>query len=127
MPWNDNANSGQKPGPWGAPPPPGGSGGGSGSGGSGGGGPGGGGGNSGGPKRPRRPVGGGGTPPPDLNEFGRQLMDQVNRLLGGGGKGVQGQTLAIVGGVAFALWLVSGVYVVQPNQEAVVTTFGRYS
>ena len=126
MPWNDNANSGQKPGPWGAPPPPGGSGGGSG--GSGGPGGGGSGGNSGGPKRPKRPLGGGGgTPPPDLNEFGRQLMDQLNRLLGGGGKNVQGQTLAIVGGVAFALWLVSGVYVVQPNQEAVVTTFGAYS
>jgi membrane protease subunit HflK len=125
MPWNDNANSGQKPGPWGAPPPSGGQGG---SGGSDGGGPGGRGpGGAGGPKRPKRPAGGG-PPPPDLGEFGRQLRSWLERLLGGpSGKGVQGQTLAIVAGVAFALWLLSGVYMVQPNEEAVVTTFGRYT
>ena len=40
---------------------------------------------------------------------------------------MQGQTLAIAAGFAFAFWLLSGVYVVQPNEEAVVTTFGQYS
>jgi membrane protease subunit HflK len=126
MPWNDNANSGQKPGPWGAPPPSGGSGGGGQKGGGSGGprGDGSGGGGQ-GPKRPRRPGGGGG-PPPDLNEFGRQMKDQLDRWLGGG-KGVQGQTLAIVGAFAVAIWLASGVYMVQPNEEAVVLTFGQYS
>jgi modulator of FtsH protease HflK len=122
MPWNDNANSGQKPGPWGSPPPSGGGGGG----GSGGGGPGGPSG-PGGPKRPRRP-GGGSPPPPDLGDFGRQLKARFEALFGPpGGRGMQGQTMAIVGGVAFALWLLSGIYVVQPNEEAVVTTFGRYT
>jgi membrane protease subunit HflK len=29
--------------------------------------------------------------------------------------------------VAFAVWALSGVYVVQPNEQAVVTTFGSYS
>ena len=127
MPWNDNANSGQKPGPWGSPPPSGGSGGGPG--GSGGDNQGGGrgGGGSGGPKRPRRP-GGGAPPPPDLGDFGRQLKQRLDNLFGGpAGKGVQGQTMAIAAGVAFAFWLLSGVYVVQPNEEAVVTTFGQYS
>jgi membrane protease subunit HflK len=37
-----------------------------------------------------------------------------------------GVVAAIIGGV-FGLWAISGFYVVQPNEEAVVTTFGRYS
>jgi membrane protease subunit HflK len=35
--------------------------------------------------------------------------------------------LAAIAGLAFALWAASGVYVVQPNEEGVVTTFGAYS
>ena len=35
--------------------------------------------------------------------------------------------LAAVAGLAFAVWTLSGVYVVQPNEQAVVTTFGAYS
>jgi membrane protease subunit HflK len=37
-----------------------------------------------------------------------------------------GVIAAIIGGV-FGLWAISGFYVVQPNEEAVVTTFGAYS
>ena len=33
--------------------------------------------------------------------------------------------MAIAAGVAFALWLLSGIYIVQPNEEAVIQTFGR--
>jgi membrane protease subunit HflK len=121
MPWNDNANSGQKPGPWG-------SGGGNGSGGDG---DGGGSGSGGGKGPPRPPKRSGGTPP-DLNDFVRMLKAQLDGLMGGGNggggiRGVRGQTLAMIGGAAFFLWVATGIYMNQPNQEAVVTTFGAYS
>ncbi|HEX2815673.1 MAG TPA: FtsH protease activity modulator HflK, partial [Phenylobacterium sp.] len=35
--------------------------------------------------------------------------------------------IAAIAAVAFALWALSGLYVVQPNEQAVVTTFGAYS
>jgi len=130
MPWNDNADSGPKPGPWGAPPS------GSGGGGGKGGGPGGGSGGGDEPPPPprRRPPGGGGgqrPTPPDFNDIGRKLKDQLERLLGRrGGPGdpqINSQLLIIGGGIAVALWAASGVYIVQPNEQAVITTFGGYS
>ena len=47
-------------------------------------------------------------------------------MMGGPGGGRPGALLAILG-AAFALWAMSGFYVVQPSEEAVVTTFGAYS
>src|SRR5947208_5847814 len=108
MPWNDNAN----PGPWGSPQPgddgdrkdeptgrsPGGG--------------------------PRRPGGPGG---PDMNAGFEQLRRRLSGMFGGPGGGVRPGAIAAVAGFAFALWALSGVYVVQPNEEAVVTTFGAYS
>jgi membrane protease subunit HflK len=113
MPWNDNAN----PGPWGAPPPdedrrapparrPEGEGGGR------------------GPRRPERPE----RPErPDVNAGFERLKLQLRgyfRRPGGGVRpgAVGGVLLAIAG-----LWMLSGFYVVQPNEQAVVTTFGAYS
>jgi membrane protease subunit HflK len=110
MPWNDNAN----PGPWGSPP--------SGDDGDG---------KS--PPPPRRPTGGGGGPrrptPPDLNAGFERLRQRLGGLFGGGagGGGVKPGAIAAIGAAAFALWAASGLYQVQPNEEAVVTTFGRYS
>jgi membrane protease subunit HflK len=46
---------------------------------------------------------------------------------GSGGQGVRPAAVAAVAGAGFALWALSGVYFVQPNEQAVVTTFGRYS
>ncbi len=110
MPWNDNAN----PGPWGSPQP----------------------GDDGdrkdAPKKrpqgggPRRP-GGGGPGGPDLNAGVDEMRRRLNGLFGGPGGGVRPGVLAAVAGFAFALWAFSGIYVVQPNEEAVVTTFGAYS
>jgi membrane protease subunit HflK len=109
MPWNDNAN----PGPWGSPPPgdedrrdspqkrPQGSGG--------------------GPRGPRRPDG------PDLNAGFERLNRRLRGFFGGPGGGVRPGAIAAVAGGAFALWALSGFYVVQPNEEAVVTTLGAYS
>jgi membrane protease subunit HflK len=48
-------------------------------------------------------------------------------MFGGPGGGIRPGAIAAVAAFAFALWAFSGVYVVQPNEEAVVTTFGAYS
>jgi membrane protease subunit HflK len=108
MPWNDNAN----PGPWGSPPedgdrrdtpskrPQGG--------------------NGGGPRGPGRPG-------PDLGAGFDRLSQRMRGMFGGPGGGVRPGALAAIAGAAFGLWALSGVYVVQPNEEAVVTTFGAYS
>jgi modulator of FtsH protease HflK len=113
MPWNDNAN----PGPWGSPPS----------------------GDDGGgkdkpPRRqngggPRRPGGGGsgGGPGPDLNAGIERLRQLLGNMFGGPGRGVRPGAIAAIAGAVFALWALSGLYVVQPNEEAVVTTFGAYS
>jgi membrane protease subunit HflK len=105
MPWNDNAN----PGPWGSPPS----------------------GDDGDRRDPpaRRPQGGGPRRPdgPELSAFFERLRRRVSGLLGGPGRGIRPGALVAVAGAAFALWTLSGLYVVQPNEEAVVTTFGAYS
>ena len=108
MPWNDNAN----PGPWGSPPP-----------------------NDGdrGPGGPRRPPPGGPRGPrrpdgPDFTAGLDRLARRLRDLFGGpGGGGVRPGAIAVVAGAGFALWALSGLYVVQPNEQAVVTTFGAYS
>ncbi len=46
--------------------------------------------------------------------------------MGGPGGMRPGFIAALLGG-AFLLWAASGIYFVQPNEEAVVTTFGAYS
>jgi membrane protease subunit HflK len=105
MPWNDNAN----PGPWGSPQeddrrersqrPTG--------------------------RGPRGPQGPGGGP--ELDAAMERLRRRIRGWFGGPGGGVRpGVVAAIIGGI-FGLWAISGFYVVQPNEEAVVTTFGRYS
>ncbi len=123
MPWNDNAN----PGPWGSPPPPGGKdepqrpe--------SGGRGPGGPGGPGRGPGR-----GPGGTPP-DLGDIQRRIEAFIAGLMRGGAGGAGGggqiplrKLAPLAGGVAAALYVLAGVIVVGPREEAVVTTFGAWT
>ena len=113
MPWNDNAN----PGPWGSPPPederrdkPERR-------------------NGGGPRGPRRPTGGPGGPGggPEFDAALERLRRRFGGLFGGPGQGVRPGVVAAIAGAAFGLWALSGLYVVQPNEEAVVTTFGAYS
>lgn len=107
MPWNDNAN----PGPWGSPP------------------------SGDGDRRdtpPRRPRNGGGGPRrpdgPDLNAGFERLAQRLRDFLGGpGGGGVRPGAVAAIVGAAVGLWALSGIYVVEPNEEAVVTTLGAYS
>ncbi len=106
MPWNDNNSSG----PWGEPPKD--------DAGRGGGGP-------------RKPGGGGPRRPdpkgaPDIEQLLNRGRDKLRDLFGGPG-GVKPGAVAVAGAVAVLLWAASGVYIVQPDEEGVVTTFGAFS
>ena len=129
MPWN-NGGPNQGPSPWGSgggndgpgqtppggPPP-------------------------GGPNRGRPPGG-----PPDLDQLIAQAQAFIRNLLGGGGGGGNGRGPGSAGGPGFlggfftsgrglsilalavvALWIASGVYRVQPDEQGVVLRFGAYS
>jgi len=126
MPWNDSsdpgpksgqkppAKSGPKPNPWGAPasdeapaspgerkpksPPPS------------------------GPKR------GPGAPPPDFNDLSRRASERLKRFFGGpGGRGVNPRAVGMAAAGLVGLWLLTGVYIVQPSEQAVITTFGAFT
>jgi len=105
MPWN-NQSGGGGGGPWG--PPPGGGGGGN---------------------NPwGRPGGGGGggpqAPGPDLEDLLRKSQDRFKRMMPGGfgsGKGIALVVLAAVG-----IWMASGIFRVQQDEQGVVLRFGEY-
>ncbi len=112
MPWQSQGGGGSGGGPWGG-----------GSGGSGG---------NGGPwgRGPGSPGGGGGgggfggPRPPDFEDFIRKGQDRFKRLLPGGAS--SGRGLAIIVLVLGIVWLVSGFYRVQPDQQGVVLRFGEW-
>ena len=90
-----------------------------------------------GPKRgDRGPWGGGGAGRnpgpgglPDLDDLIARMQDQARRFVpgGGGGRGAgQGRLAALVALVALAIWLGSGFYRVQPDQQGVVLRFGAF-
>jgi modulator of FtsH protease HflK len=82
-----------------------------------------------------RPGGGGGGPqPPDLEELLRRGQEKIRQIFpGGGGGGGAGnffankKAIAFVGMVAVAVWLASGFYRVQPDEQGVVLMFGALS
>jgi membrane protease subunit HflK len=99
MAWNDKGG-----GPWGAPPG-GGSGGGAG-------------------KEPRRPTPGGNNGPKDFEAMLRRGQERLGKIWPhfDGGQGV----LALVA-VALGIWLVTGFYTVDPNEQAVIQRLGAWS
>ncbi len=123
MPWHDNSgngtgdmnkNDGPVRGPWGQTPNDGGS--------------------KGGPngRRPRRP----GNEPPDLEELLEASRQRLKRAFPrrGGGAGGGGSdfklSAPILGGAAVVLAIIyglTGLYQVEAQQQAVLTTFGQYS
>ena len=132
MPWNNGDPGG--PGPWGSPgnspgdaPRPGGRGNGS------------------GPKSPwgERPGGGrgpgGNGVPPEIDEVISRIQGFIRGLLpprGGGrrpglpgipGGGSGGRGLLLIAVPVIALWLASGFYRVQPDEQGVVLRFGAYT
>jgi membrane protease subunit HflK len=79
---------------------------------------------------PGGPRGGGPIPPmPDLDRIIAHAQEYVRRLLGGrGGRGFGGgRGLALLGLAMLALWLASGLYRVEPDQEGVVQRFGAFT
>jgi membrane protease subunit HflK len=70
----------------------------------------------------------GGPQPPDLEELLRRSQEKVRSLFpgGGGAAGPAGRKgLVLVGLVLAALWLASGFYRVQPDEQGVVLRFGK--
>ncbi|MFQ5786067.1 MAG: FtsH protease activity modulator HflK [Alphaproteobacteria bacterium] len=66
----------------------------------------------------------GGQQPPDLEELLRKGQDRIRRVLPGGASGARGLILLIV--VALAVWLGSGVYKVEPDEQGVELVFGKW-
>jgi membrane protease subunit HflK len=79
--------------------------------------------------------GGGGNQPPDLEELLRRSQEKVKKIFpGGGGSGGFGfgggsggskRPLFIIPLVLLGLWLASGIYRVQQEEEGVVLRFGK--
>jgi membrane protease subunit HflK len=77
---------------------------------------------------PKGPWGSGpqssGPTPPDLEEFLRRSQDRLRSVLPGGNFG--GRGIFLFAALAFLLWVGSGVYFVQPDEQGIVLRFGRY-
>jgi membrane protease subunit HflK len=102
MPWN---NQGGGNSPWGS-----------------------GGGSSGGGGRGQGPWGaggGGGQRPPDLEDMLRRGQDKLRTMMPGGAGSSRGIVLILL--IAVAIWLASGFYRVQPDEQGVVLRFGAFT
>lgn len=86
---------------------------------------------------------GGDQGPPDLDEVVRKLQERLGGLFGGKRQGSNGdggsgggfpglprgfdkKTIGIAAGVFLAIWLASGIYIVEPAERGVVLRFGAY-
>ncbi len=70
--------------------------------------------------------GGSGPQPPDLEELLRRSQEKVRSLFpGGGGPGRSKKAILLVGLAILGLWLASGFYRVQPEEQGVVMRFGK--
>lgn len=100
MPWSNQSGGGGGGGPWGQ------------RGGGGGGGPWG------------QGPGGGGNSPPDLEEILRRSQDRLKNLMPGGSLGGRGLVLGIL--ALIAIWLMTGWYIVRPNEVGLNLRFGKF-
>lgn len=84
-----------------------------------------GGGGSGGGGGGRGPGGpGGGMQPPDVEEALRRAQDKLRNLMPG--KGGSGKGIVLIGIAVVAIWLASGFYRVQPDEQGVELLFGKF-
>ena len=68
--------------------------------------------------------GGGGSTPPDLEELLRRSQDRMRKLMPGGfgsGKGI-----ALVVAAAILVWLATGIYRVESEEQGVALIFGQF-
>ena len=65
----------------------------------------------------------GGNSPPDLEEFLKRSQEKLRQALP---KGFGGSGTLIVGLIVVAVWLMSGIYVVDPDEQGVVLRFGAF-
>jgi membrane protease subunit HflK len=66
----------------------------------------------------------GGGSPPDLEELLKRGQDKLRQALP---RGIGGGGFAIAGLIVVVVWLFSGVYVVNPDEQGVVLRFGAYN
>ena len=85
-------------------------------------------------KRPERPkvnpfgAAAGGVKSKEFEALQRQWTDRARRFFRNPDvRGVRPGALAVVAGAVVGLWALSGVYIVQPNEQAVVTRFGVFA
>lgn len=69
---------------------------------------------------------GGGPQPPNLDEILRRGQDRFRRVLPPG-RWQRGPVVALVVGVLLLLWLASGFYRVQPDEQGLVLRFGAFN
>jgi len=71
---------------------------------------------------------GGGQQPPDLEELLRRSQEKVKKIFPGGGGGIGGNRRALIAIplILIAVWLASGFYRVQPDEQGVVLRFGQW-
>ncbi|MFC6214533.1 FtsH protease activity modulator HflK, partial [Fodinicurvata halophila] len=69
--------------------------------------------------------GGGGQRPPDFEDMIRQGQERLKRLMPGGFG--SGKVIVLLIIAAIVIWLLSGLYRVEPNEEGVVLVFGSYT
>lgn len=77
---------------------------------------------------PRPLGGGGGGRGPEMEALTREWSERARKFFRDPKDGgIRPGALAVLGGIAVGLWALSGVYIVQPNEQAVVTRFGVYA
>ncbi|MEM7679749.1 MAG: FtsH protease activity modulator HflK, partial [Pseudomonadota bacterium] len=69
--------------------------------------------------------GGGGQEPPDMDDMLRRAQDNFNSVFPGGVGGGKAILLGLIG--ILGLWFISGFYVVNPGEQAVVQRFGAWN
>ena len=80
----------------------------------------------------KNPWGGNNQTPPELDEVIKDFKNKFNTRFGGGSSGKGGVSKAAKGSfkyfviLAVLLWLLSGIYIVDPAEKGVVLRFGAY-